>query len=126
MTWLRWVTMVVVLGGSAVMACPTCGCANPALTTIGADQPFAGRLRLAASCWRFSLCSMTRYEVCAMRGPLIIAFGVLLLHAACGHHYGVFRDELYFVVCGQHLAWGFVDQPPGAAVLARFAWWLFG
>lgn len=69
---------------------------------------------------------MTRYEGRVMRGPLIIAFGVVLLHAACAGHYGIFRDELYFVVCGQHLTWGYVDQPPGAAVLARLAWWLSG
>lgn len=50
MTWLRWLTaVVVVLTGAVASACPTCGCANPALTTIGADQPFAGRIRFAAT-----------------------------------------------------------------------------
>lgn len=32
--------------------------------------------------------------------------------------YGFFRDELYFLACGEHLAWGFVDQPPLVAVVA--------
>lgn len=33
--------------------------------------------------------------------------------------YGPFRDELYYLACGEHLAWGYVDQPPLVAV---FAW----
>ena len=40
--------------------------------------------------------------------------------------YGFFRDELYFLVCGHHLAWGYVDQPPLVAVQARLAETLFG
>jgi hypothetical protein len=40
--------------------------------------------------------------------------------------YGYFRDELYYLVCGQHLAWGYVDQGPIVAVQARFGEILFG
>jgi hypothetical protein len=40
--------------------------------------------------------------------------------------YGIFRDELYYLVCGRHLAFGYVDQPPLAAVEARLADVLFG
>jgi hypothetical protein len=40
--------------------------------------------------------------------------------------YGWFRDELYFNVCGHHLDWGYVDQPPGVAVLAWLGRHLFG
>ncbi|MGV3623784.1 MAG: transporter [Archangium sp.] len=34
---------------SVALACPTCTCANPALTTIGADRPFDNRIRLSSS-----------------------------------------------------------------------------
>ncbi|HEY7790672.1 MAG TPA: glycosyltransferase family 39 protein [Vicinamibacterales bacterium] len=40
--------------------------------------------------------------------------------------YGIFRDELYYIVCGRHLAWGYVDQAPLVAVQARLATALFG
>jgi hypothetical protein len=45
----------------------------------------------------------------------------LLLHAATAWRYGYFRDELYFIACSKHLAWGYVDQPPMVAVAAWFA-----
>ncbi|HEX4002836.1 MAG TPA: glycosyltransferase family 39 protein [Candidatus Acidoferrales bacterium] len=41
-------------------------------------------------------------------------------------HYGFFRDELYYMACGQHLAWGYVDQPPLIALVAWFERHVFG
>ena len=41
-------------------------------------------------------------------------------------HYGFFRDELYYMACGEHLAWGYVDQPPLIALVAWLARHLFG
>lgn len=40
--------------------------------------------------------------------------------------YGIYNDEMYFIVCGRHLAWGYVDQGPMVAVEARISEMLFG
>jgi len=40
--------------------------------------------------------------------------------------YELFIDEMYYIVCGRHLAWGYVDQPPMVALAARFTELLFG
>lgn len=50
-----------------------------------------------------------------------IALGAFVLHLATAWRYGYFRDELYFIVCGRHLAWGYVDQPPLVAIVAWLA-----
>jgi len=49
-----------------------------------------------------------------------LALLTALLHGATAWRYGYFRDELYFIACAKHLAWGYVDQPP----LVAFAAWL--
>ena len=47
-----------------------------------------------------------------------IALAALCLHAAFAGRYDVFRDELYFIVCGRHPAFGYADQPPIVPMLA--------
>jgi hypothetical protein len=51
----------------------------------------------------------------------LIAAAKLALHLYAGRHYGYFRDELYYLACTRHLDWGYVDQPPLIAVIARVA-----
>src|SRR5215469_9860963 len=54
---------------------------------------------------------------------LIQIFGNVLAQRA---GYGIFRDEMYYLVCGRHLAFGYVDQPPLVALQARLSEMLFG
>ncbi|HLW84904.1 MAG TPA: glycosyltransferase family 39 protein [Candidatus Sulfotelmatobacter sp.] len=41
-----------------------------------------------------------------------IALAKLLFHCYFNNRYGYFRDEFNYMVCGDHLQWGYVDQPP--------------
>ena len=50
---------------------------------------------------------------------LAIALGKLVLHCVFNNRYGYFRDEFDYLSCGDHLAWGYVDQPPLLPFLVR-------
>jgi 4-amino-4-deoxy-L-arabinose transferase-like glycosyltransferase len=50
----------------------------------------------------------------------------LAIHLWAAHNYGYFVDELYYIACGQHLDWGYVDQPPLIAGFARLVHVLLG
>ena len=43
---------------------------------------------------------------------LALAFANFLLHLYFNNRYGYFRDEFDYMACGDHLGWGYVDQPP--------------
>lgn len=50
----------------------------------------------------------------------------ILLYLLLGGRYGFHQDEMYFIDCGRHLAFGYVDHPPLVPWLARVATALFG
>ncbi|MGH3188588.1 MAG: glycosyltransferase family 39 protein [Streptosporangiaceae bacterium] len=49
----------------------------------------------------------------------VIAAAYVVLELAVSGRYGFQQDELYFLVASHHLAFGYVDQPPLAVLLAR-------
>jgi 4-amino-4-deoxy-L-arabinose transferase-like glycosyltransferase len=53
--------------------------------------------------------------------PFILGFAAIkfAFHLFASAHYHYFRDELYYIACGRHLDWGFVDHPPLIAIYAR-------
>ena len=51
----------------------------------------------------------------------LIALIYFAAHLITSTRYGYFRDALYYLACSEHLAFGYVDQPPLIAVLAWVA-----
>jgi hypothetical protein len=67
----------------------------------------------------------------AVRLALLFALLKLVVHIAANlweAHlgWGYFRDEMYYILCGQHLDWGYVDHGPIVALQARIGIALFG
>jgi hypothetical protein len=57
-------------------------------------------------------------------GPAIVLYIVaakLLLHLLMVARYGIFRDEMYYLACSRHMAWGYVDHPPLTVWVAWFS-----
>jgi len=57
----------------------------------------------------------------AWRGVALIALAAFAVEMAVSARYGYVRDELYFLTAGQHLAFGYVDQPPLTPLIARLS-----
>jgi hypothetical protein len=64
-----------------------------------------------------------------LSGPVIawlLAAAKLVFSLLIAGRYGIFRDELYYLACSEHLDFGYVDQPPLIALFAWVARHLFG
>ncbi len=55
-----------------------------------------------------------------------IAAATFALHMVFNARYGYFRDEFDYIICGNHPAWGYVDQPPLLPILSRIFRVIFG
>jgi hypothetical protein len=84
-------------------------------TTIPASQTSARRGQLNAIIWLSLIFA-------AIKIALHIITNIIAQRAG----YGIFRDEMYYLICGQRLAFGYVDQPPMVALAARVTETLFG
>jgi len=59
---------------------------------------------------------------------LYLSLSKLLIHlfVNLSGGYGFFRDEFYYIACSDHLAWGYVDQPPLSIALLKISRSFFG
>jgi hypothetical protein len=55
-----------------------------------------------------------------------LALVTVFIHFLTNGGYGYFRDEFYYMACGEHLAWGYVDHPPFVALMAFLTRHLLG
>jgi Dolichyl-phosphate-mannose-protein mannosyltransferase len=55
-----------------------------------------------------------------------IAAASFVFHMVFNNRYGYFRDEFDYIICGNHPAWGYVDQPPLLPILSRIFLGIFG
>src|SRR6266436_9725077 len=57
---------------------------------------------------------------------VLLALANFLLHLYFNNRYGYFRDEFDYMACGDHLAWGYVDQPPLVPFLLKICRMILG
>lgn len=64
--------------------------------------------------------------ICLAMAALKLAIQIVGNVLAQRAGYGIFRDEMYYLILGRHLAFGYVDEPPMIALVARLTDILFG
>ena len=69
-------------------------------------------------------------KVSPFNGAMAIVWGIalakLVFHIYFNNRYGYFRDEFDYMSCGDHLQWGYVDQPPLIPFLIHVCRAVFG
>src|SRR5208337_1533075 len=73
-----------------------------------------------------ALVSARNESSASMRIAWILGAFAFLLQMATNGRYGYFRDELYYLACSDHLAFGYVDFAPLIAWLSRGSRFIFG
>ena len=71
---------------------------------------------------------ITKLRTSPLLPLFILAFLNLFVHLFVNatSAYGYVRDEFYYLACSDHLAWGYVDQPPLSLFLLKISRLLFG
>jgi 4-amino-4-deoxy-L-arabinose transferase-like glycosyltransferase len=67
-----------------------------------------------------------RFLTEGMAAVIVIALVKLALHWIFNNRYGYFRDEFDYIACGDHPAWGYVDQPPLVPIVLKLTRLLLG
>src|SRR5271155_2934100 len=73
----------------------------------------------ASGNWQTSVVEKRPFLANGMAIVVAIAVAKFLFHCYFNNRYGYFRDEFDYMSCGNHLAWGYVDQPPLIPFLIR-------
>jgi 4-amino-4-deoxy-L-arabinose transferase-like glycosyltransferase len=68
----------------------------------------------------------TQFNITSDAIVLSLSGAAFLLHLYAAGRYGYFTDELYYLACSHHLAWGYVDQPPLIALVTWITRQLLG
>ena len=66
-----------------------------------------------------SIIASRQYFSNGMLIVVLISTALLLFHCYFNNRYGYFRDEFNYLSSGDHLAWGYVDQPPLLPFMVR-------
>src|SRR5271168_1347889 len=66
----------------------------------------------ASGNWQTSVVEKRPFLANGMAIVVAIAVAKFLFHCYFNNRYGYFRDEFDYMSCGDHLQWGYVDQPP--------------
>src|ERR1700733_9206782 len=66
------------------------------------------------------------FAAAPQRAAVLVSLAKLLLHVLTLGGYGYFRDELYYIACSEHLAFGYVDHPPVSIALLKLWRLVFG
>src|SRR4051812_15963537 len=97
---------------------------RPSSTCIRAPRVAYNRRTAGRGKWMSYRASASATPSDVRTGMLIVwalALAKLVLHTVFNNQYGIFRDELGYLACGERLAFGYVDQPPLVPFLAELS-----